>query len=159
MNYLKKSIDQIISENNIPFKWSAKVNSELSSLTFSNESNRINLEDMPFVTIDGKDAKDFDDAIFCDENKSGYILYVAIADVADVVKEETEIDKEAFIRGTSIYFPKKVIPMLPEKISNDMCSLVPNQKRNVLVCKIYFDTEATINTCLLYTSPSPRDRG
>ena len=146
MNYLKKSIDQIISENNIPFKWSVKVTNELSSLTFSNESNRINLEDVPFVTIDGKDAKDFDDAVFCDENKSGYILYVAIADVADVVKEETEIDKEAFKRGTSIYFPKKVIPMLPEKISNDMCSLVPNQKRNVLVCKIYFDTEATINT-------------
>ena len=73
-------------------------------------------------------------------------MWVAIADVAEVVKEETEIDKEAFKRGTSIYFPKKVIPMLPEKISNDMCSLVPNQKRNVLVCKIYFDTEATINT-------------
>ena len=96
-----------------------------------------------------------------EKETDGFILQVAIADVADIVDCGSEIDKEAIKRGTSIYFPKKVIPMLPEKISNDLCSLVPKKDRNVLVCKIYLDIngdiesydfqEATINSHKRFT--------
>ena len=99
-----------------------------------------------FITIDGEDAKDYDDAVFCNENKSSFNLMVAIADVASFVLPDTELDKEAFKRGTSIYLPKTVIPMLPEIISNNICSLVPNENRNVLVCEIIFSLTGEIQS-------------
>ena len=161
MSNLINSIDQVILENDLPFEWSDKINKELKDISPNKTLKRIDLRKKSFVTIDGKDAKDFDDAVYCEKDTDGFILQVAIADVADIVESGSEIDKEAVKRGTSIYFPKKVIPMLPEKISNDLCSLVPKKDRNVLVCKIYLDIngdiesygfkEATINSHKRFT--------
>ena len=161
MSNLINSIDQVILENDLPFEWSDKINKELKDISPNKTLKRIDLRKKYFVTIDGKDAKDFDDAVYCEREADGFILQVAIADFADIVDCGSEIDKEAIKRGTSIYFPKKVIPMLPEKISNDLCSLVPKKDRNVLVCKIYLDIngdiesynfqEATINSHKRFT--------
>ena len=147
MNKLVNAIDQVVEENNLPHEWSKEIVAELKELEHKKEpKNRVDLRSHPFVTIDGKDAKDFDDAVFCKEELNGFMLQVAIADVADIVKQGTELDFEALKRGTSIYFPKKVIPMLPEEISNNLCSLVPREDRNVLVCKIIFNKEGVINS-------------
>ena len=146
MSDIKSSINQVIEEQNIPFEWSQNIFDELENIDIEFSDSRVDLSDKPFVTIDGKDAKDFDDAVLCEKNIEGFNLWVAIADVAEVVNKNSEIDKEAFKRGTSIYFPNTVVPMLPEKISNNICSLVPNEKRNVLVCEINFNADAEIES-------------
>ena len=146
MNYLDVAINQIIREQGIPHEWNSLIKDELKNLNIKNGLDRKNLTDIPFVTIDGEDAKDFDDAVFCSVKKSSYTLKVAIADVSSVVLPNTELDKEAFRRGTSIYFPSTVIPMLPEIISNNICSLVPDEIRNVLVCEIVFNSNGEINS-------------
>jgi ribonuclease R len=102
------------------------------------------LEDFPFVTIDGEDAKDFDDAIFCSQNDDGFHLKVAIADVSHYVKPDTPIDKEASRRTTSVYFIRKVVPMLPENLSNVLCSLQPQKRRRALCVEINFDKQGII---------------
>ena len=145
MDNLTNSIDQVVEENSLPHEWSKEVLAELKDLEVKN-NERDDLRKIPFVTIDGKDAKDFDDAVFCEFNKDGFDLQVAIADVAEFVKQDSSIDKEALLRGTSIYFPKRVIPMLPEEISNNLCSLIPNEDRNVLVCIMNFSKEGEINS-------------
>jgi ribonuclease R len=147
MNNLKSTISQVIEENLISTEWSDAVNTEVKDLSLNtNDHPRKNLTKLPFVTIDGADAKDFDDAVFCNLNDSGFLLNVAIADVAELVKENSYLDQEAKKRGTSIYFPSKVIPMLPEKISNNLCSLVPDEIRNVLVCEINFSLDCSIKS-------------
>tara|TARA_B100001287_G_scaffold163726_1_gene137586 strand:- start:5304 stop:6779 length:1476 start_codon:yes stop_codon:yes gene_type:complete len=147
MNNLKSTISQVIEENLISVEWSDAVNAEVKNLKLNtNDHSRKDLTKVPFVTIDGADAKDFDDAVFCNLNDSGFLLNVAIADVAELVNENSCLDKEAIKRGTSIYFPSKVIPMLPEKISNNLCSLVPNEIRNVLVCEINFSLDGSIKS-------------
>ena len=147
MNHLKSTISQVIEENLISTEWSDAVNKEVKDLNLSiNDHLRKDLTKVPFVTIDGADAKDFDDAVFCNLNDSGFLLNVAIADVAELVNEDSYLDKEAKKRGTSIYFPSKVIPMLPEKISNNLCSLVPDEIRNVLVCEINFSLDGSVKS-------------
>lgn len=105
---------------------------------------REDLRSTPLVTIDGEDSKDFDDAVFAQDwtegdKAMGHHIIVAIADVAYYVETHSELDKEAFIRGNSVYFPKSVIPMLPERISNDLCSLNPHVERPALACHMYID--------------------
>ena len=102
------------------------------------------LETFPFVTIDGEDAKDFDDAIFCEFSDNGFHLKVAIADVSFYVKESSPLDLEAAKRTTSVYMPKKVVPMLPEKLSNELCSLQPNKRRRCLCIEMDFDKDGYI---------------
>lgn len=99
---------------------------------------------IPFVTIDGFDARDFDDAVFAEkdpnpQNNGGWHVMVAIADVAYYVNTDSALDKEAFSRGNSIYFPDRVIPMLPFELSSGMCSLKPNEKRYALICDLILD--------------------
>ena len=147
MNNLKSTISQVIEENLITTEWSDAVNTEVKNLNLNtNDHSRKDLTKVPFVTIDGADAKDFDDAVFCNLNDSGFLLNVAIADVAELVNEDSYLDQEAKKRGTSIYFPSKVIPMLPEKISNNLCSLVPDEIRNVLVSEINFSLDGSIKS-------------
>lgn len=105
---------------------------------------RTDLRDIPLVTIDGKDARDFDDAVFAEpdtdsNNIGGYHLVVAIADVAYYVRSGSPLDKEAYLRGNSTYFPDRVLPMLPEKLSNDLCSLRPHEPRATLAVHMWIN--------------------
>jgi len=138
-NILEQASALSISKYNLKYEWEKDVVTEtqkLSKKTVSTELDCFDLRDKPFITIDGKTAKDFDDAVFAERDKSGkLILYVAIADVGRFVKPGSAMDEEARERGTSVYFTQKVIPMLPEVISNDLCSLRPNEDRYCLVCK------------------------
>ena len=152
MNSLEATINQVIEEFDIPFEWCKSINDEIENLHIPHDNDRKDSSDIPFVTIDGFDAKDFDDAVFCEKKQNNFRLMVAIADVASVVKVNSEINREAFKRGTSIYFPNKVIPMLHENISNDLCSLVPDKKRNVLICEIIFDLNTEISSYNFFES-------
>ena len=105
---------------------------------------RIDLRNIPFVTIDGADAKDFDDAVWAEpdqdeKNKGGFHIMIAIADVSWYVRCETALDSDAKLRGNSVYFPDRVLPMLPFELSNGVCSLNPNEDRAALVCEVWID--------------------
>lgn len=109
--------------------------------------NREDLRDLPLVTIDGEDARDFDDAVYArpaDDGKGWYAI-IAIADVAHYVREGTPLDKEALRRGNSTYFPDRVVPMLPERLSNDLCSLRPNEDRACMHVHVWIDEEGAIS--------------
>jgi len=119
---------------------------------------RIDLTDVPLVTIDGEDARDFDDAVYCEpatlgRGKSavkGWRLLVAIADVSHYVQNGSAIDVDAYERATSVYFPRRVIPMLPEKLSNGLCSLNPEVERLCMVCDMVVTTEGVVNAYQFY---------
>ncbi|MFT6835459.1 MAG: ribonuclease R, partial [Francisellaceae bacterium] len=133
--------DMAIKTNNLAEFWPSEVTKQADLLSEtvleSDLQGRADLRDMPFVTIDGEDAKDFDDAVYCEPKKSGgWRLYVAIADVSYYVRPDQPIDKEAQARSTSVYFPGQVIPMLPENLSNGLCSLKPKVDRLALVCEM-----------------------
>ncbi|MDD4519729.1 MAG: ribonuclease R [Alphaproteobacteria bacterium] len=100
---------------------------------------RVDLRDLPFVTVDDKEAKDFDDAVYAEPFEGGFKAFVAIADVSSYILPETPLDNEALERGNSVYFPDRVLPMFPEKISNELCSLRPNEDKSVLVAEIILD--------------------
>ncbi len=102
-------------------------------------AGRKDIRKLPLVTIDGEDARDFDDAVHVKKTAKSFILTVAIADVSHYVDRNSSLDVEAVQRGTSVYFPDRVIPMLPERLSNGICSLIPNQDRLAMVARIYFN--------------------
>ena len=134
-------IDVAIRNHDLPTEWSSAVLREAKQYSpdvpDEDLKGRLDLRKLPFVTIDGEDAKDFDDAVYCTpRSKGGWTLYVAIADVSHYVKEKGALDQEALNRGNSVYFPGRVIPMLPEVLSNDLCSLNPYVNRLTLVCEM-----------------------
>lgn len=106
--------------------------------------DRVDLRDLEFVTIDGEDARDFDDAVWCAPSGDGWRLLVAIADVSYYVQPASPLDYDAQQRCTSVYFPRRVVPMLPEKLSNGLCSLNPDVDRCTLVCDMVFDGEGSL---------------
>lgn len=136
-------VELALRSHELPYEWPEEVLEEAEELPDhvleSDLKNRRDLRDLFFVTIDGEDAKDFDDAIYCQPEKNGWTLYVAIADVSHYVEVGTPLDIEALTRGNSVYFPSKVIPMLPEKLSNGLCSLKPNVDRLAMVCEMKID--------------------
>jgi ribonuclease R len=116
---------------------------------------RVDLRDVPLVTIDGEDARDFDDAVYAEPmegKQGGWRLLVAIADVSHYVTPGAALDKDAFERSTSVYFPRRVIPMLPEKISNGLCSLNPMVDRLVLVCDMVVSEEGEVSAYQFYNA-------
>ncbi len=138
-------IDMIIEEFSLPRRFPAPVLSAVRELSSKiSLRNRRDCRNMLTVTIDGETAKDFDDAISIERNEQGFILYVHIADVSHYVQWDSVIDMEARKRGTSVYFPGNVIPMLPEKLSNDLCSLVPKEDRPTFTVEMHFDKNGQI---------------
>jgi ribonuclease R len=113
-------------------------------LKASDLKGRDDLRSLPFMTIDGESAKDFDDAVYCERAGDGYRLYVAIADVSHYVNAGDPLDREAALRGNSVYFPRRVIPMLPEILSNELCSLNPERDRLAMVCEMNIDGRGNI---------------
>src|SRR5690606_33042205 len=105
----------------------------------SDFKGRRDIRDLNLITIDGATAKDFDDAVYVESHGKGFRLLVAIADVSHYVRPGTNIDNEAYIRGTSVYFPNFVVPMLPEILSNGLCSLNPKVPRLCMVADMQFD--------------------
>jgi ribonuclease R len=134
-------IDIAIRSHGLPFDWPEEVAQAVAGLghTVPEETfaGRTDLRGVPLVTIDGADAKDFDDAVYCEAKPKGWRLVVAIADVSAYVEPGTALDGEARGRGTSVYFPGRVVPMLPEVLSNGLCSLNPQVDRLCMVCDMY----------------------
>lgn len=122
------------------------------------KNHRVDLTDVPLVTIDGEDARDFDDAVYCEPVKigrgkaavSGWRLLVAIADVSHYVENGSAIDIDAYDRATSVYFPRRVIPMLPEKLSNGLCSLNPEVERLCMVCDMMVSQDGEVTAYQFY---------
>jgi ribonuclease R len=133
--------DLAIRTHSIPVDWPEDVEQEIQSLppevTTENKQGRTDLRKLPLVTIDGADARDFDDAVYCEPKPKGWRLLVCIADVSHYVKPGTPLDQEAKVRGTSVYFPDRVIPMLPEVLSNGLCSINPQVDRLCMTCELY----------------------
>jgi ribonuclease R len=138
-------IDISIRSHDIPQAWPPAVEAEIAGLgeqvPAQSKRGREDLRELPLVTIDGADARDFDDAVFCEATPGGWRLLVAIADVSHYVHPDTALDSEAFERGNSVYFPERVIPMLPEILSNGLCSLNPEVDRLCMACEIIFNRE------------------
>ena len=141
-------IEMAIRSHELPHLWPEELLEEIKSLSEevpeSAKENRVDLRNIPLVTIDGEDARDFDDAVYCKRTPKGWKLLVAIADVSHYVQVNSELDKEAKNRSTSVYFPEQVIPMLPEILSNGLCSLNPDVDRLCMVCEILIDEQGKV---------------
>jgi ribonuclease R len=146
-------IDIILEEYSLPRKFPAPVSAELKQLdTGLPKRKRNDCRDLLTVTIDGETAKDFDDAVSITKTGSSFVLYVHIADVSHYVPWDSPLDLEARKRGTSVYFPGSVIPMLPEKLSNDLCSLVPKQDRLTFTVEMQFSLQGEMIARRFYPS-------
>ena len=138
---IKVQNEIVIRKHNLPHAFSEQTLNEAQQFpdTLPEIEDRLDLQDIPHVTIDGETARDFDDAVALEKTSRGYRLYVSIADVSYYVKTGSNLDQEAYQRGTSVYFPSMVLPMLPERLSNNLCSLVPNEPRPTFTAIMEFD--------------------
>lgn len=142
--------DIAIHTHAIPTRWPAEVDDYVqqfgASVPDKAKKGRVDLRDVALITIDGADARDFDDAVFCEPSGSGWRLLVAIADVAHYVEIGSVLDKEAIRRATSVYFPDRVVPMLPEVLSNGLCSINPDVDRLCMVCEMHISKEGEVTS-------------
>ncbi len=142
------AVEAAIHGHEIPHEFPPEVLSQAAAVPMDVDAaaaaQRIDLRALPLVTIDGEDAKDFDDAVYCEPNRSGFRLVVAIADVSNYVRPGTPLDDEAQKRATSVYFPGFVVPMLPETLSNGICSLKPKVDRLCFVCDMQVDRSGRV---------------
>lgn len=147
-------IEIALRKHDLPFEFSPDAEEELKDLPLkvkkSEWAGRRDLRELPLVTIDGETARDFDDAVFAEKKGRGWRLVVAIADVSHYVKPGMALDREAMERGNSVYFPRRVIPMLPEKLSNGLCSLNPEVERLAMVCDMDINTSGVIKAYEFY---------
>ena len=144
-----------IRKHELPHVWSEETDMEIAALGDSlkfvqHDSRRVDLRQLPLVTIDGEDSRDFDDAVYCESINRGWRLIVAIADVSHYVRTDSALDREAFNRGNSVYFPNRVIPMLPEALSNGICSLNPGEDRFCMVCDMSISRRGEITDYRFY---------
>ena len=143
-----------IESHGLPTGWPTEVMKEAEAVdpevSAAEREGRVDIRDLPLVTIDGEDARDFDDAVYCARQKSGYRLIVAIADVSHYVRPGTKLDAEAFDRATSVYFPGFVVPMLPETLSKGICSLNPKVERLCMVCDMEIDARGEVQDSRFY---------
>jgi ribonuclease R len=148
-------IEVAIRNYDIPHQWSPELLASADRfsphLSDADRAHRFDLRDLPFCTIDGEDARDFDDAILCEPRKrGGWRLRVAIADVSHYVQPGDALDREAQKRGNSVYFPQHVVPMLPEVLSNGLCSLNPHVDRLALVCDMQITESGAVSRFQFY---------
>ena len=150
------TVKMAIESHGLPSEWPGDVLREAETVSpvvpevEAREVGRVDLRATPLVTIDGEDARDFDDAVYCEANAEGFRLLVAIADVSHYVRPGTALDDEAYKRGTSVYFPDFVVPMLPETLSNGICSLMPNVDRLCMVADMQVDREGEVSRARFY---------
>ena len=147
-------IEIALRRHDLPHEFPAEVEREAEAfgpeVRAADTEGRVDLRKLPLVTIDGIDARDYDDAVYAETQRGGYRLLVAIADVSAYVEPGTPLDEEATKRGTSVYFPRRVIPMLPEALSNGLCSLNPKVDRLCLVCDMKLDKDGTVSAAKFY---------
>lgn len=147
-------IKRVLISNNIPQDFSKGTLKEAEAFTHNptekDFKDRKDIRHLNLITIDGATAKDFDDAVYVEMNPQGFLLYVAIADVSHYVRVGSSIDKDAYERGTSVYFPNYVVPMLPEVLSNGLCSLNPHVPRLCLVAQMQFDYSGELQSSDFY---------
>ena len=149
-------IEIALRKHDLPFEFSAAARRQAERLPdevrAADRKGRVDLTALPLVTIDGETAKDFDDAVYCERVDGGFRLFVAIADVSHYVRDGDALDADARERGTSVYFPRRVIPMLPEALSNELCSLKPDVDRLALVCDMVISTAGAIDSYAFRTA-------
>jgi ribonuclease R len=147
-------IEIALRRHDLPYEWPDDVEAEAKAIDpevrAADAKGRVDLRELPLVTIDGTDARDFDDAVYAEKTRSGFRLVVAIADVSAYVKPDKPLDVEAQKRGTSVYFPRRVIPMLPEKLSNGLCSLNPKVDRLCMVADMKVSKEGEVTAAKFY---------
>lgn len=147
-------IEIALRKHALPWQFPTDVAAEAAALPKrvhkTDHAGREDICHLPLVTIDGETARDFDDAVWCEPNSDGYRLIVAIADVSHYVKPDAPLDKEAYNRGNSVYFPRRVIPMLPEELSNGLCSLNPRVERLCMVCDMQIGKLGAIKSYRFY---------
>jgi ribonuclease R len=149
-------IEIALRKHKLPHQFSPAALSQAESIPKlvqpADYQGRIDLREMALITIDGETARDFDDAVFAEKQGAGWRLVVAIADVSFYVKPDDALDKDAFERGNSVYFPRRVIPMLPEALSNGLCSLNPDVERLCMVCDMQIDAFGVVKQYKFYPS-------
>ena len=149
-------IEIALRKHHLPYEFSSKALKQAEAYSkevpASDHNGREDLRSLPLLTIDGETARDFDDAVYAEPAKDGWRLVVAIADVSSYVSSQTALDEEALERGNSVYFPRRVIPMLPEALSNGLCSLNPNVDRLCMVCDMIISEEGKVTSYQFYPS-------
>ena len=149
-------VQSVIRRFDLPHVFGADVLAEAEgvadTVSTADLQGRVDLRSMPTVTIDGETARDFDDAVALSREGNNFRLWVSIADVSHYVKKDSSLDREAYLRGTSVYFPDRCIPMLPERLSNGICSLNPNVDRLTMTAEMLFDPSGTMLESVFYPS-------